>query len=54
LYYCTDNKQGERGAFQTRGIKGLRRIGENTNILAIKAVATGANNALIGKLFKLC
>jgi len=33
---------------------GLRRDGENTKTVEIKAAATGANIALIEGLFKLC
>ena len=39
---------------QTRGMYGLRRDGENTKTVEIKAAATGANMALIEGLFKLC
>ena len=45
---------GEREQNQTRGMYGLRRTGENTKTVEIKAAATGANIALIEGLFKLC
>jgi len=39
---------------QTLGMNGLRRDGENTKTLEIKAAATGAKGALAEGLFKLC
>jgi len=39
---------------QALGIYGLRRHGEKTKTLEIKAAATGAKGALAEGLFKLC
>jgi len=50
LRFCVVVRRGN----QTLGMYGLRRDGENTKTLEIKAAATGANDALAEGLFKLC